>query len=143
MSDIKDVLSTILTEAFTELSTRVAEEAVTVRTKDQTVEERLRFLEVRAELDNARIFAIEQVTPRMLNDIQEQTDAADNVLMSVVFALAGHVLGRTFSADEIDSITTAGVQAAQDAGDGENWTPLGAGQFVANALRDFILAKGL
>lgn len=129
MSDVRD-LNDFIQRVFEGAMGVATELLVDQATEGLSVEERLRRVEIQSMRNEGELNALRAA----VSESESLQAKVDDMLLSTTFALAGHVLGRTFTPEEIDEISTAALDAApNDRGNG-----LHLGEYVANAVREKI-----
>lgn len=146
MSDIRDVLASVLKDAVENQLKEEATALVVHETRDLSTEERLRRVEVEAAINKAKIEVIEKHLGHM---IREYTAFAEHTLdTSAAFLFLGvsKYLNRDpFTTDEIvEILNDASERQAQSFGDAEppEHYILNFGPFVEDAIREFVAKKG-
>jgi hypothetical protein len=146
MSDIRDVLSSVLKDAVKNQLKEEATALVVQETRDLSIEERLRRVEVETTINTAKIEVIETYLGHMVREYMALAEHTLDTSAAFLFLGVSKYLNRDpFTMDEINEILNdASERQAQSFGDAEppEHYVLNFGPFVEDAIREFVAKKG-
>lgn len=145
MSDIRDVLASVLKDAVESQLKEEATALVVHETRDLSTEERLRRVEVETAINKAKIEVIEKHLGHMIREYTAMAEHTLDISAAFLFLGVSKYLNRDlFTTDEINEILNdASERQAQSFGDEEpEHYILNFGPFVEDAIREFVAKKG-
>lgn len=136
---IEDLIHSALHDAMETAAVAAATRIVEEKTEGLSIEERLRRVEVQSEVSDSKVDALNRVASHFHKELSSDLDGAIDGLMSVIFEVVGHFLGRSFSEEDQASIQVRVNELYDQAEErGEKPTSKRAGRLLKQAVTEFL-----